>query len=129
MGRYAKRRPEVPDGFLKLMKRRLAALDHLPPGLGRVYIKLLTAASWAGSATGVLGFVEGPWTLRDIAAALNMDPGGPSRALKQLQRIRFNRGDTNYPLVWHGTFKSYSLPVWHLPHYAYFTGTDDDDSE
>lgn len=122
--RAPKKRPKVANGFLRLDKQRIRALDDLPAGLWKVYIKLLTAASWAGNAHGVLGFAESPWTLHDIATATGIDDRNLCRDLKRLSKIGLSVNGTNYGLVWHGAFDGYA-PCWYLPHYGYFTGDDE----
>lgn len=119
MPRKAKR-PSVPVGFLALRKHRLEELDFLPPGLWRTYIKLLNCASWGAGSCGVLGFCETPWSLRDIAAATNMDAGNLSKALRQLQSIGLPDGEATTALVSFCELTPYGHSGYYLPHYEYF---------
>jgi hypothetical protein len=107
----------------------MSELDVLPAGPWKVYIKLLAAASWAGRDTGVLGFLDNPWGLRDTAAAIGVDYTHLSKMMKVLQSTTLRAGGVgkNYRLVWHGTFDGYRDPCYFLSHYEYFTGDEDAD--
>ena len=123
MPRSKSKRPTIPRGFLALKKTTLPELDCLPPGLWRVYIKLLSAASWSWEHEGVLGFSDNPWTLRDIASAIGMDPGNLSKALRELQVIELNHGEWRNALVERREFDLCGTAGYWLPHYDHFVKT------
>ncbi|MDD3493474.1 MAG: hypothetical protein PHZ19_08280 [Candidatus Thermoplasmatota archaeon] len=132
MGRPRKRRPSLPQGFVKLNKQAILRLDGLPPRLFKVYIKLLAAASWSGSSTGILGFFESPWSLRDIANVIQEDDKQLSKDILRLRAItmRNERGVVE-PLVYYGKFRGAAegLTHYYLPHYALFTEGPPDEGE
>jgi hypothetical protein len=111
------------NGFLKLHKQTMLLLDLLPLRLFKVYLKLLSAASWTGNSTGILGFFETPWSVRDIAHAIHEDHRQLARDIVRLQQTTLPDEHGNpEPLVYYGKFRGAEhLTHYYLPHYILFT--------
>lgn len=126
MSQTTKRRPKYESGFLRLKKDSLKQLDdRCTPAACYIAVKLLAAATYGNGMRGYLGFWENPWTMRDIAACINVSVSSLSEAIERLTAIQFMR----YEDTGAKTRRGGIVGIWHIIAYDLFVPPNRSDGE